>query len=221
MGIMVQMLKATKEFDFVYKNSYKFRTDTLDICVLKPHFVAQFYVKFGRIPNNFVGFSVSKKVGIAVERNLIKRRLRTICREFFKVANLPCSDFLWSASSHSLQRTSSASHLLTSHNPKDLSTMLEFADSKDLNKLSLRKSALAKSRQSKKLICIFITKSGILQMPFGVLKESIFATLKRQINVGGNLHKNHKNDFCKNSHKNSHNKNANLAQYNANKGHLQ
>ncbi|MGX3012086.1 ribonuclease P protein component [Helicobacter sp. 23-1044] len=81
------MLKTTKEFDFVYKNSYKFRTETLDVCALKPNLVAQFCAKFGRISSDFVGFSVSKKVGIAVERNLIKRRLRAICREFFNNGN--------------------------------------------------------------------------------------------------------------------------------------
>ena len=46
-------------------------------------------------------------------------------------ANSPCSDFLGSASSRSLQRTASPSHSLVSHNPKNSSTMLEFADSKD------------------------------------------------------------------------------------------
>lgn len=80
----MQMLKTTKEFDFVYKNSYKFRNDMLDICVLKPSLAPQFYAKFKRSQDILVGFSVSKKVGIAVERNLAKRRLRAICREFFK-----------------------------------------------------------------------------------------------------------------------------------------
>ena len=44
----------------------------------------------------------------------------------FLSTNSPCSDFLGSASAHSLQRTASASHSFASHNPKNSSTMLEF-----------------------------------------------------------------------------------------------
>lgn len=40
--------------------------------------------------------------------------------------NSACSDFLGSASAHSLQGTPSAPHCLTSHNPKNSSTILEF-----------------------------------------------------------------------------------------------
>lgn len=47
-------------------------------------------------------------------------------------SNSACSDFLGSASAHSLQRTPSASHSFASHNPKNSSTILEFAKSKDL-----------------------------------------------------------------------------------------
>lgn len=139
------MLKTTKEFDFVYKNSFKFRTSELDICVLKPNLTEQFYMKFRRMPCNLVGFSVSKKIGIAIKRNLIKRRLRTICREFF---------------GESLkQRISQKVH--KGHiNHKDSHTNLS---------------------KSKNLICIFIAKGQIAQMPFSVLKESVFTTLKKQI----------------------------------------
>ncbi len=45
------------------------------------------------------------------------------------IANSSRSDFLGSASSRSLQRTPSASHSLVSHNPKNSSTILEFAPS--------------------------------------------------------------------------------------------
>ena len=43
-------------------------------------------------------------------------------------ANSACSDFLGSASASSLQRTESASHSSASHNPKNSSTILEFAN---------------------------------------------------------------------------------------------
>ena len=46
-------------------------------------------------------------------------------------ANSTCSDFLGSASSRSLQRTASPSHSLNSHNPKNSSTILEFASNTD------------------------------------------------------------------------------------------
>ena len=43
-----------------------------------------------------------------------------------KITNSGCSDFLGNASDASLQRTRSASHSLTSHNPKNSSATLEF-----------------------------------------------------------------------------------------------
>ncbi len=52
--------------------------------------------------------------------------------------NSACSDFLGSASAHSLQRTASASHSFASHNPKNSSTILEFGDSNNSNESSLR-----------------------------------------------------------------------------------
>ncbi len=64
---------------------------------------------------------------------------REMMPQFAKMgANSACSDFLGSASAHSLQRTASASHSFASHNPKNSSTILEFADSKDSNNPSLR-----------------------------------------------------------------------------------
>ena len=66
---------------------------------------------------------------------------REMMPQFAKMgANSACSDFLGSASAHSLQRTASASHSFASHNPKNSSTILEFADSKDSNESSLRDS---------------------------------------------------------------------------------
>ena len=48
----------------------------------------------------------------------------------FELVNSACSDFLGSASDASLRRTASAPHSLTSHNPKNSSTILEFTKSK-------------------------------------------------------------------------------------------
>lgn len=183
----MQMLKTTKEFDFVYKNSYKFRTETLDICVLKPNLIAQFYAKFRRIPSDFVGFSVSKKVGIAVERNLIKRRFRAICREFFNVGNSSLGSHCVDLQNFECSQTSS----LVSHS--------KFCKNSTSTTANTRIVLSADSKiveSSTNLICIFIAKGQIAKMPFSALKESIFATLKRQINFRSDLHKN-KRDFRK------------------------
>ena len=193
------MLKTTKEFDFVYKNSYKFRTETLDICVLKPNLMAQFYAKFRRIPSDFVGFSVSKKVGIAVERNLIKRRLRAICREFFNIGNSSLARPSRELEKFSFDRQPALSQSNFSAQPTNLTQDTRIAnDLRESNESSLRGSlseakTTKQSKESTNLICIFIAKNKILQMPFGALKESIFATLKRQINFRSDSHKNKRN----------------------------
>ncbi len=198
----MQMLKTTKEFDFVYKNSYKFRTETLDICVLKPNLMAQFYAKFRRIPSDFVGFSVSKKVGIAVERNLIKRRFRAICREFFNIGNSSLARPSRELEKFSFDRQPALSQSNFSAQPTNLTQDTRIAnDLRESNNSSLRGSlseakTTKQSKESTNLICIFIAKNKILQMPFSALKESIFATLKRQINFRNDLHKN-KRDFRK------------------------
>ena len=198
----MQMLKTTKEFDFVYKNSYKFRTETLDICVLKPNLMAQFYAKFRRIPSDFVGFSVSKKVGIAVERNLIKRRFRAICREFFNVGNSSLARPSRELEKFSFDRQPALSQSNFSAQPTNLTQDTRIVnDLRESNESSLRGSlseakTTKQSKESTNLICIFIAKNKILQMPFSALKESIFATLKRQINFRSDLHKN-KRDFRK------------------------
>ena len=198
----MQMLKTTKEFDFVYKNSYKFRTETLDICVLKPNLMAQFYTKFRRIPSDFVGFSVSKKVGIAVERNLIKRRFRAICREFFNIGNSSLARPSRELEKFSFDRQPALSQSNFSAQPTNLTQDTRIAnDSRESNNPSMRGSlseakTTKQSKESTNLICIFIAKNKILQMPFSALKESIFATLKRQINFRNDLHKN-KRDFRK------------------------
>ena len=193
------MLKTTKEFDFVYKNSYKFRTETLDICVLKPNLMAQFYTKFRRIPSDFVGFSVSKKVGIAVDRNLIKRRFRAICREFFNVGNSSLARPSRELEKFSFDRQPALSQSNFSAQPTNLKQDTRIAnDLRESNNSSLRGSlseakTTKQSKESTNLICIFIAKNKILQMPFSALKESIFATLKRQINFRSDSHKNQRN----------------------------
>lgn len=88
--MLYESLKNKKEFDFIYKNSYKFRSDIVDVCILKKNFLESFCTKFKQ-PNsiNIIGLSVSKKIGKAVERNLIKRRFRAICRGIdSKITNL-------------------------------------------------------------------------------------------------------------------------------------
>lgn len=64
----------------------RFRSKVCDICVLKPQDLGAFYARFKAQPRGvgIVGLSVSKKIGCAVVRNLIKRRLRAICGDFLK-----------------------------------------------------------------------------------------------------------------------------------------
>ena len=58
----------------------------------------------------------------------VHRVINAIESKINTTANSACSDFLGSASASSLQRTAGASHSSASHNPKNSSTILEFAN---------------------------------------------------------------------------------------------
>ena len=149
---------------------------------------------------------MSKKVGNAVERNLIKRRLRAICREFFGAGNssldLHSADFAnlgrfadFSPVSHP---KFAKSHESQTENPSVVDSALaqnlgensaKFAESRLDSANPQNSQSLAIKNNRANLICIFIAKSQILQTPFIALKNNIFATLKRQLNFRQGLYK--------------------------------
>ncbi len=61
-------LKNKQEFDFVYKNGKRYYAKGFMIFIC------------GGQKEILVGLSVSKKVGNACKRNLVKRRFRALCR---------------------------------------------------------------------------------------------------------------------------------------------
>jgi ribonuclease P protein component len=66
-------LKRNKEFNFVYRKGKSFFTQHLSMIF--------FQNKYGGLR---YGFSISKKVGKAVVRNKVRRRLKSICRDIMK-----------------------------------------------------------------------------------------------------------------------------------------
>ncbi|WP_104697691.1 MULTISPECIES: ribonuclease P protein component [unclassified Helicobacter] len=69
----IQTLKTKQDFDRVYKNAKKFYSKYFTLYFL------------GHSDKNFfLGLSVSKKVGIACKRNLIKRRFRGLCHLYIE-----------------------------------------------------------------------------------------------------------------------------------------
>lgn len=92
--IKVSHLKTTKEFDIVFKNSVYFHKNFLTINAMK---TSDFLYRISKLKSNqkkviessiFLGFSISKKMGKAVKRNLVKRRLKAIMQDIIKQKNL-------------------------------------------------------------------------------------------------------------------------------------
>jgi ribonuclease P protein component len=73
-GYLVESLKKNKEFKKVYENGKSYATRNLVIYCLN----------YEKGKKNRYGLSVSTKIGSAVVRNKLKRRLREIIREFEK-----------------------------------------------------------------------------------------------------------------------------------------
>lgn len=67
---MDHRLKKNSQFNYVYKKGEKVHTENFTLFVVKSKF---FCYK--------IGFSISKKLGKANKRNLLKRRLREIIRK--------------------------------------------------------------------------------------------------------------------------------------------
>jgi ribonuclease P protein component len=82
----VESLKKNKEFRRVYENGNSYATRNLVIYVLK-----------AKNSYNRYGFSVSKRIGNAVTRNKLKRRLREIIREFEKKELFQAQDVIFIA----------------------------------------------------------------------------------------------------------------------------
>ncbi|PAF51449.1 ribonuclease P protein component [Helicobacter sp. 13S00401-1] len=86
-------LKTSKDFDIVFKNGFKYNQDTFTIILLE---LSSFYKLKKQRPLNLsitqastflLGLSIGKKIGGAVKRNLIKRRLRSIAFKLYKDLN--------------------------------------------------------------------------------------------------------------------------------------
>ncbi|WP_205588360.1 ribonuclease P protein component [Helicobacter vulpis] len=80
---MVQSLKTARQFNYVYKKGVKKHHGVFMLYCLP---LEPSHEKFLGMHGLLLGLSVSKKVGKAVQRNLIKRRVRAI----FQRLPLPC-----------------------------------------------------------------------------------------------------------------------------------
>jgi ribonuclease P protein component len=86
-GYLVESLKKNKEFKKVYENGKSYATRNLVIYCLN----------YEKGKKNRYGLSVSKKIGNAVVRNKLKRRLREIIREFEKEKEFKGYDIIFIA----------------------------------------------------------------------------------------------------------------------------
>ncbi|PAF41702.1 ribonuclease P protein component [Helicobacter sp. 11S03491-1] len=81
----VGSLKNKKEFDFVYKRGIKRYAKNFTLYLIElgeGRFL--FQDRLSACNNFLLGLSISKKVGKAVKRNLIKRRVRFLCKSHFQ-----------------------------------------------------------------------------------------------------------------------------------------
>lgn len=83
----MESLKKNKEFKKVYENGKSYATRNLVIYCLN----------YEKGKKNRYGLSVSKKIGNAVVRNRLKRRLREIIREFEKEKEFKGFDIIFIA----------------------------------------------------------------------------------------------------------------------------
>ncbi|WP_258552752.1 ribonuclease P protein component [Helicobacter fennelliae] len=73
------MLKTKAEFDFIYKKGFYRHSKEFVLYVYRDKILDS---------TSKLGLSVSKKVGNAVKRNLIKRRIKALFQEFEKTLSL-------------------------------------------------------------------------------------------------------------------------------------
>ena len=71
---MDHRLRKNSEFNYIYKKGEKFFTENFVLFAVK-----------SKYQNYRIGFSISKKLGKANKRNLLKRRMREICRLYVNI----------------------------------------------------------------------------------------------------------------------------------------
>ena len=86
-GYLVESLKKNKEFKKVYDNGKSYATRNLVI----------YSLSYEKGKKNRYGLSVSRKIGNAVVRNKLKRRLREIIRDFEKEKDFKGYDIIFIA----------------------------------------------------------------------------------------------------------------------------